>query len=92
MSESSSSPDRQPQGARALLAGIVVATPGQCPICGAPLHGRQKCCSGKCRAALSRRRRIPIARQDLQEIRRALVSSLEAAWEAKAELDRHLGG
>jgi predicted nucleic acid-binding Zn ribbon protein len=74
------------------LAGILVASPGQCPICGTPLHGREKCCSGKCRAIKSRRKRILIERKDLQEIRRALVSSLEAVWEAKATLDRHLGG
>jgi len=37
--------------------GAVVASSGTCPICGTPLTGRQKACSGKCRAALSRRRK-----------------------------------
>jgi hypothetical protein len=39
------------QAARALSGGIVVEP---CPIW-TPLHGRQRVCSGKCRAALSRK-------------------------------------
>jgi predicted nucleic acid-binding Zn ribbon protein len=38
-------------------SGPVVVSSRPCPVCGAPLIGRQTACSGKCRAARSRRRR-----------------------------------
>jgi predicted nucleic acid-binding Zn ribbon protein len=85
MSESSSSPDHPPQGARALLGGIVIESPRKCEICGNPLRGRQKCCSGKCRAIKSRRKRIPIKVEELRELRAALVAKV-------AKLDEYLGG
>lgn len=55
----------------------VVASPGQCPICREPLTGRQRCCSGRCRAALSRRNRIPVKAEDLGEIVASLRRVLE---------------
>ena len=47
-------PDPSSESARALSPPPVVRS---CPACGAELRGRQKACSGKCRATLSRRRR-----------------------------------
>ncbi len=58
MSSALPEPQEQPQGARAPDRAIVVASPGVCQVCGRPLVGQQtKCCSGRCRAALSRRKR-----------------------------------
>ena len=49
--------DPSPESERTLLSPSMVGSPRTCPICGGPLRGRQGCCSGRCRAALSRRRR-----------------------------------
>jgi predicted nuclease with TOPRIM domain len=68
--------------------------------------GRQKCCSNRCRAALSRQRRIPIERKDLRdlqelaremkerasEIRADATVMLEGLEKLRAELDEYLGG
>jgi len=50
--------DRVPQAARALLGSSRGPAAEHCPACGAPLTGRQRACSGRCRAELSRRRRL----------------------------------
>ena len=85
---------------------VVVASPGCCPICGRPLRGRQRCCSGRCRAALSRRRRIPVKAEDLRglrvlvtetvervsEIKADATAMLDRLWEAKTALERYLNG
>ena len=47
--------EAQPEGVRAVSLSPVVRS--SCPIGGVPLRGRQRACSGKCRAALSRQRR-----------------------------------
>ena len=49
-------PDAQPQSARALSPSRTFVV-RSCPVCGAELTGRQRACSGRCRAALSRRSR-----------------------------------
>ncbi|MFI5339832.1 MAG: hypothetical protein ACHQ7N_08335 [Candidatus Methylomirabilales bacterium] len=77
-------------------------------ICGAPLGGRpdQHCCSGRCRAALSRRNRVPIPAKDLRDLRALLTATMERVteikadatamierlWEAKAKLEKYVGG
>ena len=72
--------------------GDVVASPGSCPICGTALTGRQRsACSPKHRAALSRRKRIPLPVAEAREIRASLTMILEAAYEAKATLERYGG-
>ena len=43
--------------APALLAGSQGDTRHVCPVCGVALSGRQRACSGRCRAKLSRLRR-----------------------------------
>ncbi len=68
-------------------------TPRICPICGAGLRGRQtSACSDKCRAAKSRRKRVPIPAQDLRGIRDGLVALLDTLWEVKATLEKYLRG
>ncbi len=64
-----------------------------CPICGAGLRGRQtSACSDKHRAAISRRKRIPIPTQDLRGLRDGLVAILDTLWEMKITLEKFLGG
>jgi predicted nucleic acid-binding Zn ribbon protein len=60
-----------PEAARALVGAPVGESRG-CPAagCGAPLVGRQRACSGKCRAALSRARRQVNATTRDAELRR----------------------
>lgn len=57
MSDVPSPPEPRPEAARALLVGSQRDTRPVCPGCGAPLSGRQRACSGRCRARLSRLRR-----------------------------------
>ena len=57
MSLTGQGPKVSPEAERALPSGILVNSPGACPGCGGPLKGRQKACSAKCRARLSRARR-----------------------------------
>lgn len=51
-------PEPPPESARAPLMALEINSrqPGY-PVCGAALLGRQRACSGECRAMLSRRRR-----------------------------------
>ncbi len=58
-----------PQAARALPGGIVVDSGQPCPGCGEPLKSRKKACSGKCRAALSRRRRTELQAERDRKLR-----------------------
>ncbi len=73
--------------------GPVVGSARACVVCGAPLTGRpqQKCCSARCRAAKSRRARVPIPVAEAQEMRARLTTILETAWEIKAALERYGG-
>ena len=61
------------ESARALLGGSGIG----CPACGKPLEGRQTACSGKCRAALSRRRREEAQRTRDEEVRVLLETALK---------------
>jgi hypothetical protein len=45
-------------------------------------------CSDKCRAAKSRRRRVPLPAAEARAIRESLNAALEVVWEAKATLER----
>jgi len=78
------------EAARALVA----ASERECPGCGKTLTGRQKACSGKCRAKLSRQRKTE-ARQHRNEELRVLVrraeQDLRAARQAIEALERRLG-
>jgi hypothetical protein len=57
-----------PETARALLAG----TTAGCPGCGGQLRGRQRACSGRCRATLSRRTRVEAGARRTRELRATL--------------------
>lgn len=64
-----------------------------CPICRKPLTGCQRsACSDRCRAAKSRRARIPVKAEELRNLRALVTTTLESLWEAKAKLDRYVGG
>jgi hypothetical protein len=66
-------PKSSPAGVRALLAG----TGRQCLGCGRALQGRQRtACSGKCRAASSRRQREETIRACLLAARQAIDRAL----------------
>ena len=72
--------------------GAVVASARACPVCGTPLHGRQESCSARCRAAKSRRGRVPLPVEDARDIRARLNAALDIIYQAKATLDRYVGG
>ena len=59
---------------------IMVAS---CPICGAPLTGRQTVCSAKCRIARSRQRREAKQRERDTKVRLLLTEALGLLSEAK---------
>ena len=68
----------------------MVASPRPCPVCGAPLRGRQRnACSDKCRAAKSRMGRVPLPVAEARELRAKLTMILEMAYEAKATLEKY---
>jgi predicted nucleic acid-binding Zn ribbon protein len=72
-------PETRPPGARALGA----ASGRECPGCGKRLTDRQKACSAKCRATLSRRRRSGrLETRDL-EIRGLLEAALKKLEDAR---------
>ena len=63
-----------PEPARAALAGSLERA---CAVCGGPLpRGRREACSGKCRAALSRRGRETRRQQRDEELRALLRRAL----------------
>jgi len=63
--------------ARALVGGAPTNAGGRlCPICGNPLRPRQRVCSGRCRAELSRRRQAQLRHARDQQIREVLVAAL----------------
>jgi predicted nucleic acid-binding Zn ribbon protein len=77
MSDLSSFLEVVPETARALLGASQQAT-RQCPApgCGRPLTSRQRACSGRCRAALSRQRREEARAADIHEVRAILEAAL----------------
>ncbi len=80
MSTILSDPQEQPQGARARVAASVIASGGACEVCGVPLTGKQeKCCSGRCRAALSRRTRAEGQAERDRRVRELLETALRVA-------------
>jgi predicted nucleic acid-binding Zn ribbon protein len=88
-----SNPARESErAADGAMQNAVVGSTGKCPICGKLLAGRQKRCSARCRAALSRRKRVALPVAEAKEIRAKLAMILDAAWEAKATLEKYGGG
>lgn len=66
-----------PEAARALVVG-------SCPACGERLSGRQRACSGKCRAVLSRQRQEQARRERDAEVRGLLEAALRRLGEGVA--------
>lgn len=62
--------------ARALPTSGLIDSPRRCPACGTALTGRQRACSAKCRAALSRRRRAQAQAERDRQIRDLLKVAL----------------
>lgn len=57
------------------------------------MSGRKtSACSDKCRAAKSRRRRVPLPVAEAQAIQTSLRAALEAVYDAKAIVERYGGG
>ncbi len=78
------------RAAVAARGGDVVASSRPCPVCGEPMTGRKtSACSDKCRAAKSRRRRLPLPVAEAREIKASLTMILDTAWQIKATLDRY---
>jgi len=69
--------ERSPQGARAPLSVGMVGF-RRCLGCGGELAPPRKgaCCSGRCRAALSRQRKAQAERERIEEVRGLLEAAL----------------
>ena len=67
-----------PGSARALLGGVPANARDLCccPVCGEPLRPRQRVCSGRCRAELSRRRQTEARQARDEQIRALLLAAL----------------
>src|SRR5712691_760802 len=66
-----------PETARAPVEGTpVTANDRRCPVCSDLLRPRQRVCSGRCRAELSRRRQAEARQARDQEVRALLLSAL----------------
>jgi hypothetical protein len=66
-----------PDGVRAPAGGSVLAS-RLCPLCQkVPIHARQEVCSGRCRAARSRQRKVEARRERDAEIPALLEAALE---------------
>ena len=65
------------EAARAPVEGSPAGGGGRfCPICGKPLRPRQRVCSGRCRAELSRRRQAEARQARDEEVRALLLAAL----------------
>jgi predicted nucleic acid-binding Zn ribbon protein len=77
MSKADSMPPARSETERALLeAGAVPSRRCPAPGCGRSLTRRQKACSPRCRAVLSRQRRAEAHAERMQEIRALLLRAL----------------
>ena len=65
MATPSMTPKDSPQAARAGYAGLGVDSHRPCPACGKPLPEGRAACGGRCRAELSRVRRVTRLRAGL---------------------------
>src|SRR4029450_5774491 len=68
-----SMPEVPAEAARSLQGAIPLSS---CPACGKALTPRQRACSGRCRAALSRRRQDRAREARDQELRQLLKAAL----------------
>jgi len=90
MPEPSSRLRDRPEAARAGYAGSVLGSAeATCPGCGGPMAPGRKACSGKCRAALSRLKKVKALSARDDRIRASLEAIVRVAQEALARLDNH---
>ncbi len=68
-------PEDSPLGARALSTASLVDSRG-CPVCGNALKGRQRLCSGVCRANRSREKKAAERAQRDRRLRELLEEAL----------------
>jgi predicted nucleic acid-binding Zn ribbon protein len=80
MSRATPEPEDPAESGRTLLIG------SRCRGCGRPLTRRQRACSAKCRAALSRRPQDEARRARDAEVRALLVTALESIEAARRRL------
>jgi predicted nucleic acid-binding Zn ribbon protein len=72
------SPQVSPGSARALVGGAPANVGDRrCPVCDTSLRPRQRVCSGKCQAELSRRRQAQLRHARDQQIQELLVAALD---------------
>jgi predicted nucleic acid-binding Zn ribbon protein len=65
------------EAARALVEGSPAGCVGRfCPLCGKSLRPRQRVCSGRCRAELSRRRYAEARQARDEQVRVLLLAAL----------------
>jgi hypothetical protein len=84
---STSLPEKSERAAVAAPGVAVVASSRPCPVCGQAMTGRRRsACSDRCRAAKSRRGRLPLPVAEANTIRASLTTALEAV------LERYGGG
>ena len=86
------SPDEKSERAPLAKPGDpVLASPRRCEVCGTLLTGRpqQKCCSARCRAALSRRKGVPLPLAEAREITANLTLIRDTAGQIAATLERY---
>ena len=77
MTETSLTTQVPPEAARALVEGLPASGDGHlCPVCGEPLRPRQRVCSGRCRAELSRRRQAQARHARAEQVRALLLAAL----------------
>jgi predicted nucleic acid-binding Zn ribbon protein len=70
-------PQVSPGSARALVGGAPANVPDRrCPVCGNSLRPRQRVCSGRCRAELSRRRQAEARQARDEQVRALLLAAL----------------
>jgi predicted nucleic acid-binding Zn ribbon protein len=78
------------EAARALVEEGSPAGGGErtCPICDKPLRTRQRACSGRCRAELSRRRHAEVRRTRDEQVRALLLAALALNGQGWAAVSR----
>ncbi len=65
------------------------------PPCGkdfTPKNSRGRFCSDKCRSAAWEEAHASVKRDEIRHLRALDKTTLESLWEAKAALDRYVGG
>jgi predicted nucleic acid-binding Zn ribbon protein len=74
-----------PEAARALVGGSLVDSGDRrCPVCQKPLRPRQRACSGRCRAEISRQRKDQARQARERQIQTLLRAALDLMGQDQA--------